>query len=50
MSKIIYKQNIRIWSNYIELTSSAYNQNLVEFNKDELKELIKTLKNAAQDL
>lgn len=46
----IYKENTRIWSNYIKLPFIAYNQNLVEFNKNELKELIKILKNAEQDL
>ena len=42
----VFNEN-KNWSNYSRL---PFYQNLIEFNKDELKELIKTLKNAEQAL
>lgn len=40
----IYNEEKKIWTNYIKFPSMMYNQNsLNEYNKDELKELIKLL-------
>jgi len=46
----VYREKLSSWVNYIKLPSNHFNQNLLEFNKDELKELISVLKNADQEL
>lgn len=46
----VYREKLSSWVNYIKLPSNRLNQNLLEFNKDELKELIGILKKAEQDL
>ncbi|SHF88937.1 hypothetical protein [Chryseobacterium sp. OV279] len=46
----IYNEKLKSWINYIKIPSTLYNQSLNEFSKDELKELIKILKNAEQNL
>ncbi|WP_103234775.1 hypothetical protein [Chryseobacterium viscerum] len=46
----IYREKLSSWVNYIKIPSHYLNQNLLEFNKDELKELIGVLKKAEQEL
>ncbi|HBV14295.1 hypothetical protein [Chryseobacterium carnipullorum] len=46
----IYSEKQKSWINYIKIPSAPYNQSLNEFSKDEMKELIKILKNAEQNL
>ncbi|MGN7707718.1 hypothetical protein [Chryseobacterium sp. 22543] len=46
----VYRKKLSSWVNYIKIPSSHYNQNLLEFSKEELKELIGILKKAEQEL
>jgi len=46
----VYREKLSSWVNYIKIPSSHYNQNLLEFSKEELKELIGILKKAEQEL
>lgn len=46
----VYREKISSWVNYIKTPGNHFNQNLLEFNKDELKELITVLKKADQEL
>ncbi len=46
----IYSENQKNWNNYIKFPSGIYQQSLNQFDKDELKALIKILKNAEQEL
>jgi len=46
----VYREKLSSWGNYIKIPSHYFNQNLLEFNKDELKELISVLKKAEQEL
>lgn len=46
----VYREKISSWVNYIKIPSNHFNHNLLEFNKDELKELISVLKKAEQEL
>jgi hypothetical protein len=46
----IYSENQKGWNNYIRFPSAIYQQSLNQFSKDELKELIKILNNAEQEL
>ncbi|MGH1516917.1 hypothetical protein [Chryseobacterium sp. JK1] len=46
----VYREKSSSWAHYIKIPSSYYHQNLTEFSKEELKELIKMLKNAEQEL
>ncbi|WP_347217276.1 hypothetical protein [Chryseobacterium sp.] len=46
----IYHKEQNLWINYIKFPSGNYNSSLNEFSKEELKELIRILKNAEQEL
>lgn len=46
----VYNKEQNLWTNYIKFPSGNYRNSLNEFSKDELKELIKILKNAEQEL
>ncbi|WP_126650763.1 hypothetical protein [Chryseobacterium aureum] len=46
----VYREKLSSWVHYIKIPSPYLNQNLLEFNKDELKELIGLLKKAEQEL
>ncbi|MDR3025388.1 hypothetical protein [Chryseobacterium sp.] len=46
----VYREKLSSWANYIKIPSSHYNQNLLEFRQEELKELINILKKAEQEL
>lgn len=46
----VYSEKLKSSVNYIKMPSAPYGQNLNEFNTDELKELIKILKKAEQEL
>ncbi|PWN71603.1 hypothetical protein C1631_002980 [Chryseobacterium phosphatilyticum] len=46
----IYNESQTRWINYIKFPSGSYGRSLNEFTREELKELIKTLKNAEQEL
>ena len=46
----VYREKLSLWVNYIKIPSHYLNQNLLEFNRDELKELITILKKAEQEL
>ncbi|MDH5033259.1 hypothetical protein [Chryseobacterium cucumeris] len=46
----VYREKLSSWVNYIKIPSNHFNQNLLEFNKDELKELIAILKKSEQDI
>lgn len=46
----VYREKLSSWVNYIKIPSNHFNQNLLEFNKDELKELIAILKKAEQEI
>ena len=46
----VYREKSSSWIHYIKIPSPYYNQNLTEFSKEELKELIKILKNAEQEI
>lgn len=46
----VYSEKLKSWINYIKMPSVLYSQNLNEFNRDELKELINILKKAEQEL
>lgn len=46
----VYREKLSSWVNYIKILSNHFNQNLLEFSKDELKELITILKKAEQEI
>lgn len=46
----VYREKLSSWVNYIKIPSNHFNQNLLDFNKDELKELITILRKAEQEL
>ena len=46
----VYDENLKKWTNYIKFPSTMFSQNLNEYTKDELKDLIKILKNAEKEL
>ncbi len=46
----VYREKLSAWVNYIKIPSNYFNQNLLEFNKDELKELIAILKKAEKEI
>lgn len=46
----VYNDNLKKWTYYIQLPSGFYNQNITEFNNDELKELIQVFKTVEQEL
>lgn len=46
----VYRSYAKNWIHYIKLPSSFNNQNLIEFDKTELKQLIKILKSAEEQL
>lgn len=47
----VYNKQENLWNNYIKFPSGNYNSSsLNEFSREELKDLIKILKNAEQDL
>lgn len=46
----VYDENLEKWTNYIKFPSTMFSQNLNEYTKDELKDLIKILKNAEKEL
>ena len=46
----VYDENLKKWTNYIRFPSTIFSQNLNEYTKDELKDLIKILKNAEKEL
>ena len=46
----VYDENLKKWTNYIKFPSTMFSQNLNEYTTDELKDLIKILKNAEKEL
>ncbi|HBR10950.1 MAG TPA: hypothetical protein DD740_01815 [Chryseobacterium sp.] len=44
----VYNNESKLWHNYITFPSGSFNQSFIEFSKDELKDLIKLLKDAEQ--
>lgn len=46
----VYDENLKKWTNYIKFPSTMFSQNLNEYTKDELNDLIKILKNAEKEL
>lgn len=46
----VYDENLKKWTNYIRFPSTMFSQNLNEYTKDELKDLLKILKNAEKEL
>lgn len=46
----VYREKLSSWVNYIKIPSNHFNHNLLEFNKDELKELITILKKSEQEI
>lgn len=46
----VYNKQQNLWIHYIKFPSGNYNRSLHEFNKEELKDLIKILKKAEQEL
>ncbi|MBO9691124.1 hypothetical protein [Chryseobacterium sp.] len=46
----VYREKLSSWLHYIKIPSNHFNQNVLDFNKDELKELIAILKKAEQEL
>lgn len=46
----VYREKLNNWANYIKIPSNNYSQNLIEYNREELKELLKILKNAELEL
>lgn len=46
----VYNNESKLWHNYITFPSGSFNQSFIKFSKDELKDLIKLLKNAEQKL
>lgn len=46
----VYREKVSLWVHYIKIPSHYLNQNILEFTKDELKELIAILKKAETEL
>lgn len=46
----VYNEENKKWTNYIKFPSSTYSQNLNEYSKEELKDLINLLKKVEKEL
>jgi hypothetical protein len=46
----IYNEDKKNWTNYIKFPSAFYGNNLINYSREELKDLIKLLKNAEEKL
>lgn len=46
----VYNNDSRLWNNYINFPSNSFNQNFIEYSKDELKDFLKILKAVEKEL